>query len=106
MDRPTTQLRLSPTLLVVSGDAHLVANAERVAGELGLRPRTCATADLERDAPLLRPMLLLLPDFVYAAAPEAIEALGRDVGAMVVPCPPQEADPVALRSLVMGAIAT
>lgn len=104
-DNPTTQLRLSPTLLIVEGDQNLVSNAERVAGELGLRPRVCDTGNLEVEAPRLRPMLLLLPDFVYDAAPDAIAALGRDVGAVVVPCPPQAADPLALRTLVMGAIA-
>lgn len=96
---------MSPTLLVVVGDDNLVANAERVAGELGLRPHTCDTATLEQKAPQLRPMLLLLPDFVYDAAPDAIDALGRDVGALVVPCPPQAPDPISLRTLVMGAIA-
>lgn len=104
-EKPTTQLRLSPTLLVVAGDDHLVANAERVAGELGLKPRTCDTANLEQEAPLLRPMLLLLPDYLYASAPDSIDALGRDVGAVVVPCPPQGPDALGLRTLVMGAIA-
>ena len=104
-DQPTAQLRLCPTLLTVEGDDNLVANAERVAGELGLKPRICDASNLEQQAPLLRPMLLLLPDYVYASAPDAIDALGRDVGAVVVPCPPQQQDPLALRALVMGAIA-
>ena len=105
LDKPTTQLRISPTILVVDGDENLMPNAERIAGELGLWPRRCAPSTLQVDAPTLRPMLLLLPDFVYHSAPDAIDALARDVGAVVVPCPPQQPDPLALRSLVMGAIA-
>ena len=101
LEKPTTQLRLSPTLLVVVGDDNLV----RFASGRGLKPRTGDTASLELEAPLSRPGLLRLPDFVYASAPDAIDALGRDVGAVVVPCPPQAADPLALRTLVIGASA-
>jgi hypothetical protein len=103
-EQVTTQLRVSPTLLVVSGDQWLVRHAERVAGELGLKPRVCEVAMLETEAPRLRPMLLLLPSSVYQNDAAAIDALGRDVGAVVVPCPPQKDNALALRSLVMGAI--
>lgn len=100
----TTQLRVSPTLLVVSGDDWLVRHAERVAGELGLKPRVCDVVALATEAPRLRPMLLLLPSSLYRADAASIDALGRDVGAVVVPCPPQRDVDGPLRTLVMRAI--
>lgn len=100
-DGSTLTALAAPAVLAIGCSPELVARCARALEGIGVALRTCdflnaATAVGER-----RPLVLLLPDDLYAFDPDEFDALARDVQASLVRV--EEGIPVAMLELLLTA---
>lgn len=96
-ETPTLRQVQVPVALVIGGTHELVQAVEDASLSAQVLVADCTVAEATNRAASMRPLVMVMPEDVYAFDPESFEALARDVRSRVLTIPTEGIAPDALR---------